>query len=107
MAKFDVIITAPEMDPDEGFFEYRFLSDTDVKGFVFQVINNGETDILCNPYIDDVLMYRIYVEERECTEFVVPANETISFWLVLAPIGLDTNVKDIKFFIDIHQMEGE
>ena len=54
-AKFNVIITAPEeFWPEQGDsnFEYRFLSEMDFRGFVFQVTNNGEAEILCKPHIN-------------------------------------------------------
>ena len=108
-AEFDVIITAPKefwSEHGESDFEYHFRSDIDIQGFVFQVTNNGEAEILCKPYINSDITYRIYVEEEACTEFIVAANETVSFWLVIAPDGLDTNVRNAELFIDIRQMEG-
>ena len=108
-AEFDVIITVPrEFWPQQGEsdFEYHFLSDIDFQGVAFQVTNNGEAKILCTPYINNDITYRIYVEEEICTEFIVAANETVSFWLVIAPDGLDTNVRNAELFVDIRQMEG-
>ena len=108
-AKFDVIITTPtefESEQGESNFEYHFLSDIDIQGFVFQVTNNGGADILCKPYINSDITYRIYVEGEAVTGFHVAANETVSFWLLIAPDGLDTNVRHAKLLIDIQQMEG-
>ena len=109
-AKFDVTITAPEEfwpGQGESDFEYHFLSDIDIQEFVFQVTNNGEAEILCTPYIDaTVITYRIYVEGEAVTDFGVAPNETVSFWLVIGPDGLDTNGRSAKFFVDIQQVEG-
>ena len=109
VAEFDIIITAPEefsLEQSEDIFEYHFLSDTDILGLDFWVINNGEVDILCRPYINNDVIYSIYVAENKCTEFIVAANEIVNFWLVIASDGLDTNVKDAELFIDIQQIEG-
>ena len=108
-AEFDVTITAPEefwSVPDESNYEYFFLSDIDFQGLTFQITNNGETEVLCRPYIDSDITYRIYIDGEIYNEFVVQANETIEFWLIIAPIGLGTTVKDAKLFVDIQQMEG-
>ena len=108
-AGFDVIITPPkEFWPEEGgsSYEYHFLSDVDIQGLVFEVTNNGETSVLCRPYIDGDITYRVYVGEEVVTDFSVAASETVTFWLVIAPDGLDTNVINTKFFVDIQQMEG-
>jgi len=108
-AEFDVIVTAPKefwSEQGESDFEYHFLSDVDIQGFAFQVTNNGAAEIRCKPYINNDITYRIYVEEEACTEFIVAANETVSFWLVIAPNGLDTNTRNAEFFVDIWQMEG-
>ena len=105
-AEFDVIITDPEefwSKHGESNYEYHFLSDLDFQGLVFQITNNGDAEILCKPYINSDITYRIYIEEEVCTEFFVAANETVSFWLVIAPDGLDTNVRNVKFFVDIQQ----
>ena len=108
-AKFNVIITPPEefwQSQDENNFEYRFLSDIDFQGLVFKVTNNGEHDILCAPYINGDITYRIYVGEEAVTAFPVAAKETVSFWLIIAPTGLDTNMRNVKLFADIQQTEG-
>ena len=107
-AKFDVIITAPEEfwpEHGESDFEYHFLSDTDIQGLVFQITNNGETEILCKPYINSDITYRIYVDGEAVAEFCAAANETISFWLIIAPDGLDTVVRNVELFVDIQQVE--
>ena len=107
--KFDVDVTTPEefvAGQGETFFEYRFLSSIDIKVFSFQVSNNGEVDVLCIPHISNGIMYRIFVSEEECTDFIVNANETVNFLLVIGPEGLDENIKDAEFFIDIWQLEG-
>ena len=108
-AEFDVTITTPEEFwslPDESNYEYFFLSDIDFQGLTFQITNNGETDILLKPHIDSDITYRIFIDGESYTEFVVPANETIEFWLIIAPIGLDTTITDAKLFFDILQVEG-
>ena len=108
-ANFDVIITPPkEFWAEQGtsIFEYHFLSGTDVQELVFQVTNNGETDILCEPYINSNITYHVYVEGEVCTEFHVEANETISFRLIIAPAGLDTQIRNVELFVDIRQIEG-
>ena len=108
-AKFDVIITAPRefwTQQGESDFEYLFLSDTDIQGLVFQVTNNGETDILCKPYVNNDITHRIYLKEELVTEFTVATNETVSFWLLIVPDGLDTNIRNVGFFVDIQQLEG-
>ena len=108
-AKFDVEITGTEAfwwEQGERVFEYHFLSGTDIQGLSFQITNNGETDMRCKPYITNGITYRVYVAEEVCADFVVAAKETVSFWLALAPNGLDTNIRDAEFFIDIQQMEG-
>ena len=108
-AKFDIVITAPDefgTEQDENLFEYHFLSDIDIRGFNFQVENKGEADVLCQPHISNDIVYRIYVSEEECTKFAVDAKETVNFWLFISPDGLDTNIKDADFFVDIQQIEG-
>ena len=108
-AKFDVITIAPkEFWSEQGndIFEYHFLSDTDIQSFIFQVSNNGETEIVCKPYMDSDITYRIYVEEEMVTEFIVAVNETVSFWLAISPDGFDTDIRNVEFFVDIQQMEG-
>ena len=108
-AKFDVEITGGEAfwwEQGERVFEYHFLSDTDIQELTFQITNNGETDIRCKPSITNGVTYRIYVAEEVCTDFVVAPKETVNFWLVIAPDGLDANIRAAKFFIDIQQIEG-
>ena len=108
-AKFDVTITAPEMFRlEEGIsiYEYHFLSDTDIQGLAFQVTNNAETEILCTPHINGAIAHRVYVQEEAVTEFSVAAKQTVSFWLIIMPDGLDTNVQNAKLFVDIQQAEG-
>ena len=108
-AKFDLTITTPKefwSEQGENFFEYYFLSDTDIQGFYFQVENNGEADLLCRPYINNDITYRIYVDEEECTEFIVSAKETVNFWLIISPNGLDTNITYAELSIDTWQIEG-
>ena len=108
-AGFDVIITAPEEfwpGQGESDFEYHFLSDIDIQGFVFQITNNGKVDIFCKPYIDSNITYRIYVDGEVVTGFAVAANETVGFGLIISPDGLDTNVTSAKLFVDIQQTEG-
>lgn len=109
VAKFDVIITPPEelvSAQDKDSLEYYFISNKDINGSIFQVYNNGEVDVLCVPYLSNDITYRIYVSEVQCTEFVVKAKETVDFWLLIAPYGLDTNIKESELFIDIRQIEG-
>ena len=108
-AKYDVVITAPEefwSEQDESVFEYYFLSEVDIQALVFQITNNGDIDIICRPNINADIKYRIYVAEEECTEFIVETKETVSFWLIIAPNGLDTNISNSELFIDIQQLEG-
>ena len=107
--KFDVTVIAPEefnSEQDTNHLDYHFLSDTDIRGFVFQVQNNGETDVVCTPYIDGAVLYRIYVEGVEQTEFIVRKKETESFYLVIAPTGLDTDVIEANFYVEVRQTEG-
>ena len=109
VAEFDVIITAPKnfgLEQGESIMEYHFLSNTDVQGFIFQIANNGELDILCRPYFNANIAYRIYVDGEELAEFVVAAKESENIWLIIAPIGLDTKIKVVKLYIDIQQLEG-
>ena len=109
VARFDVIITAPEefkSEQGENFLEHYFISNTDVKAFALQVYNNGEADVLCIPHLSSDTSYRIYVSEMECAEFLVKTKETVDFWLIVGADGLDTNVKEAKFFVDIRQVEG-
>ena len=108
--EFNVGIIPPEafwLEQGEHIFEYHFLSEADLKGLVFKITNNGKTDVLCKPYINGDLTYRIYVAEQIQTEFVVKANETVDFWLIISPDGLDTHIIDAKLFIDIQQWEGK
>ena len=108
-AVFDVVVTAPEAfwpEQGESTYEYYFLSAMDIQVLVFEVTNNGETDVRCRPYIDGGIVYRVYVAQVPCTEFVVRTNETVIFWLGIGSDGLDTNIRDVKFFIDIQQVEG-
>jgi len=108
-AEFNVVITVPEefqFEQDEHILEYHFLSDADIRGFRFWVTNNGEVDVLCRPHINNNIIYRIFVDEDACIEFVVKAKESVDFWLAIAPSGFDTNIKDAEFFVDIQQVEG-
>ena len=106
---FDVTITPAKefwVEQGEQVFEYYFLSEADIKGFAFQVANQGETDIRCKPYINGGLTYRVYVAEEVQTEFVVGASETVEFWLVIAPDGLDAAIRNVELLVDIQQLEG-
>ena len=103
-AKFDVIITPPEEFNAEGF-KHHFLSDSEVKGLHFRVYNNGETDVLCAPYITNGVKYRVFILGIEQTEFILKTKETINFQLLIAPDGLDGKLKDAELFIDIKQPE--
>ena len=109
-AKFDITITAPKefwLEQGEGDLEYYFLSDTDIQAFVFEVTNNSEAELFCKPHITTSdITYRIYVEDEAVTGFRVAAKETVNFWLIIAPAGLDANIKNAEFFIDIRQMDG-
>ena len=110
VAKFNVKITTSEefvLEHSESFLEYYFISDTDVKGFIFHVQNNGESDIICIPHLSDDISYRIYVSETECSEFFVGTKETVDFWLVIVPDGLNTDIKKTALYIDIKQVEGK
>ena len=107
--KFDVDIVTTEAflaENGDTIFEYRFLSETDIQGVAFGVTNNGETDVVCEPYISGNITHRIYVEEGICSEFIVSPGETIDFWLIFTPDGLDTNTVDTAITIDIQQVEG-
>ena len=108
VAEFDVTITAPDeyvSNHGEVFYEFYFFSDTDIRGLTFQVTNNGETDVLCRPEVSGDVYYKIFVAQEERAEFVVGIGETVSFWLVVGPDGLDTTLRDADFFIDIQQAE--
>ena len=108
-AKFDVSITTPDAFwPEQGerVYEYRFLSGTDLQELAFQITNNGETDILCRPYISNGVTYRVYLAGEECGEFAVASGKTVDFGIVIAPDGLDTNIKNAELLIDIQQREG-
>ena len=107
-AKFDVDITAPDgiaegMDGD--YFECRFLSDTDIKGFNFSVRNNGEADVLCVPHMGGGVNFRVFVAGIEQPEFIVKTKERVDFWLIISSEGIDTEIKDAGLFIDIMQPE--
>lgn len=107
-AKFDIVLTVPdEFRAEQGkpSFDYRFLSPTDIKLLHFQAYNNGEVDVLCIPSISSDIKHRIYLLEEEVTEFIIKAKETVCFQLLIGPEGLDTNEKDVQFFIDIQQLE--
>ena len=109
VSKFDIMITAPEefiWEHGENVFEYRFLSNMDIRVLSFQIYNNGETDIICTPHISGGIKYRVYILGTEVTEFIVQTKETVSFELLIGPEGLDTNVRDAELFMDIRQMEG-
>ena len=106
--EFNVTVTAPKefwLEQGVSVFEYHFLSATDIQALVFHVTNNGVSDILCTPYINSDITYRIYVEKEICTEFIVAATETVEFALLLAPVGLDIIIEEAELFIDIQQLE--
>ena len=108
-AEFDVVITPPEEfipDKDGHVFAYNFLTEIDIKGLAFRAANNGDTDVICRPYFDDEITYRVYVAEELITEFIVEAKDVVDFWLILGPNGLDTNLLEVEFIIDIQQWEG-
>ena len=107
-AKFDVEIEAPaDFWPIDGenLLEYYFLSAIDIKGLGFGVINRGETNVLCVPQVNNGIKYRVYVDGKEQAEFTVKAKEKGNFWLVIDPAGLDKNIKEAEFFIEIRQAE--
>ena len=109
ISKFDVEITAPEeFVPAQGgeFLELQFPSSTDTKAFSFQVSNNGEVAVVCTPHINNGVEYHILVSGAACTEFVVNAQKTVNFLLVVGAGGLGGNIKEAKFSIDIKQLEG-
>ena len=108
-ADFDVTITPPKefwTVQNDHIYEYHFLSPVDLQGLAFQVSNNGETPIRCRPHINSNITYRIYVAGEERVDFHVAANETVAFWLVIAPDGLDTTIQNATLYVDIQQMEG-
>ena len=104
--KFDVITIAPKefyTEESGSGFEYRFLSPTDIQRLTFRIVNRGETEIICKPYVNCDIAYRIYVEGEECTEFWVAASDIVEFWLLIAPDGLTTDSKEAELFIDVWQ----
>jgi len=104
VAQFDVSVVVPEdFLVQDGFFEYRFISDAGIQGFNFQITNNGEVSILCKPHITNDITYHIYVNGEEQPEFIVPIKETVNFWIIIMPDGLDINPKDAELFIDVEQ----
>ena len=107
-AKFNVVITATEEfteEQDENLLEYHFLSALEIKGFDFQVFNNGEEDIICIPQVSNEITHRFFISGVQCSEFIVRAKETVNFRLLIAPDGLDGNTKEAAVFIDIQQIE--
>ena len=109
VGRFDVLVTpSEEFITEQGvsLFEYYFLSDGEVKGLNFEVENNGETDVICIPQVSGDINYRIFVSGKEQTEFIVRVKETVNFQLLLGTDGLDANIKNAEFFIDIQQVEG-
>ena len=107
-AKFDVIITPPEefvIENNEVLFNHWFLSDFEIKGLNFKVYNNGETDIICTPYINDDVKYRIFVSGIERKEFVVKTKESLIFLVLIASDGFSALSKDVKLFIDVRQLD--
>ena len=108
-AKFGVTITAPtefQMEQGQNVYEYYFLSEIDLQGLSFNIYNNGEADISCTPHLSNGIVYRVYVSGEERVEFLVQSKESVNFWLIIAPDGLGTSVKNAQLFIDIRQVEG-
>ena len=108
-SKFEVVITPPEefsIEGNESFIEYCFLSMYDIKALNFQVYNNGEVDVICAPYIDEDIFYRVFISEVEQSEFVIKAKETISFQIYIGSNGLTTTEKPAKLTVDIKQFDG-
>ena len=109
VAKFDVSITTPEeFWPNQGEYilEYHFLSAIDIRSFTFQIHNNGEAEIICIPYINDNILYRVFISGVESPEFFVKPKETVEFQLLMAPDGLDENIREAELIVDIRQVEG-
>ena len=107
-ASFDVIISASDhfiWENGENTFEYHFLSPEDIKPLHFQITNNSEVDILCTPHINNDIYYLVYTSGAVCSEFVVFANTTAEFYVLIAPDGLDTHPQDAGLFVDITQFQ--
>ena len=108
-AKFDIVITTPEEFVTENgitSFENYFHSNYDVKILEIHVYNDGETDVLCTPYITDGIFYRIFIDMEERTEFVLKPKESETFYIGIGAFGLDTNITEAGFYIDVQQIEG-
>ena len=109
VSKFDVIITAPEEfvgEHSENTFEIDFISGTAARTFSFGIFNNGETDVICTPGVNNNIEYSVLISGAETDDFLVKPKETISFELIIKPDGLSANRMDASLFIDIRQTEG-
>ena len=109
VSSFDVVITSSgkfNFEKDKINFEYHFISSADIIRLDFQIYNNGEVDIVCTPYINDDIEHKFYVAGIEQSEFTVNTKETVSFSLLIHPSGLDTNKKNVEFFVDVKQFDG-
>ena len=107
-ASFNVEITVPEEleNSEKGQCQYYFPTEQELKAFNFKVTNNGETTVVCTPYISNDIQYRVYVADAVKTEFIVGIGEMVSFWIVITADGLSFDTTDAVIAIDIQQAEG-
>ena len=109
VSRFDIIITAPEelmSEYGESTFEIDFISGTDARTFCFDIFNNGETNVLCSPGVNNNIVYSVLISGINTDDFIVKPKETVSFELIIKPDGLSTNRTDVSLFIDIRQTGG-
>ena len=105
VAKFDVIITPPkDFGLSENPFEYYFVSGNEIKSLDFVAYNNGETDVVCYPHINNGIKYIMFVSKNEQSEFVIKTKETVNFQLFIFADGLSGKLKEAELFIDLRQV---
>jgi len=109
IAKFDVVIIAPEEFDDSSekeHYQHSFFDREEKKNFDFIVSNNGEVDVNCAPYIIGV-PYSIFIAGEPQSEFIIKAGESVEFQLVIVAFNLTAGITEAELIVDVEQYMGE
>ena len=109
-AKFNIEITAPHglgSSSSENKYQHYFPVKGDTKNFSFRIHNNSEVSVICRPYMNNGVSYRVIIEDEIQSQFFVETKEFVDFQVVVLSEGLSTDIIEASLFVDIQQPEGE
>ena len=102
-AKFDIEVTAPGA-LNSSDYQHYFPMPGDEVSFVFSVRNNSEVAVICRPYINSGIVYRVLVGGEPQSEFAVGIGETVDFQVVITSGGLSVNITEASLLVDVQQL---